>query len=120
MSNSIQNPNSHFISTFPTLKECARCKGWILECFINGFETKLEPTPLNLGEELKMRIEGRRIYQTLGTVDPILVKRTDSHIAKVDERAKVLAVHSCKTPTYFEPSPLFETAINPETEGIPF
>lgn len=67
-----------------------------------------------------MRIEGRRIYQTFGTVDPILVKRTDSHIAKVDERSKVLAVHSCKTPTYFEPSPLFETAIQSETEGIPF
>jgi hypothetical protein len=109
-----------FISTRPVPKLCARCKGWILECFIDGFETKLEPTPLNLGEELKMRIEGRRIYQTLGTVDPILVKRTDSHIAKVDERAKVLAVHSCKTPTYFEPSPLFEIAIQSETEGIPF
>lgn len=109
-----------FISTRPVPKLCARCKGWILECFIDGFETKLEPTPLNLGEELKMRIEGRRIYQTLGTVDSILVKRTDSHIAKVDERAKVLAVHSCKTPTYFEPSPLFETAIQSETEGIPF
>ena len=120
MSNSIQNPNSHFISTFPTLKECARCKGWILECFIDGFETKLEPTPLNLGEELKMRIEGRRIYQTLGTVEPILVKRTGAHIAKVDERAKVLAVHSCKSPTYFEPEPLFEIKATTETEGIPF
>ena len=109
-----------FISTRPVPKLCARCKGWILECFIDGFETKLEPTPLNLGEELKMRIEGRRIFQTLGTVDPILVKRTDFHIAKVDERAKVLAVHSCKSPTYFEPSPLFETATQSETEGIPF
>jgi len=109
-----------FISTRPVPKLCARCKGWILECFIDGFETKLEPTPLNLSEELKMRIEGRRIFQTLGTVDPILVKRTDAHIAKVDERAKVLAVHSCKSPTYFEPSPLFETATQSETEGIPF
>ena len=109
-----------FISTRPVPKLCARCKGWILECFIDGFETRLEPTPLNLGEELKMRIEGRRIFQTLGTVDPILVKRTDSHIAKVDERAKVLAVHNCKTPTYFEPEPLFETHAKSETEGIPF
>lgn len=109
-----------FISTFPTLKECAKCKGWILECFINGFETKLEPTPLNFAEELKMRIEGRRIYQTFGTVDPILVKRTESHIAKADERAKVLAVHSCKTPIYFEPAPLFEVSTKSETEGIPF
>ena len=109
-----------FISTRPVPKLCARCKGWILECFIDGFETRLEPTPLNLGEELKMRIEGRRIFQTLGTVDPILVKRTDSHIAKVDERAKVLAVHSCKSPTYFEPEPLFEIHAKSETEGIPF
>ena len=109
-----------FISTFPTLKECARCKGWILECWINGFETKLEPTQLNFEEELKFRIEGRRIFQTLGTVEPILVKRTDWHIAKADSRAKVLAVHSCKTPTYFEPSPLFETATQSKTEGIPF
>ena len=109
-----------FISTRPVPKVCARCKGWILECFIDGFETKLEPTPLNFAEELKMRVEGRRIYQTLGTVDPILVKRTDSHIAKVDERAKVLAVHSCKSPTYFEPEPLFEIKATTETEGIPF
>lgn len=109
-----------FISTFPTLKECARCKGWILECFINGFEIKLEPTPLNFAEELKMRIEGRRIYQTFGTVEPILVKRTEAEIAKADPRAKVLAVHSCKTPTYFEPEPLFETIAKTETEGIPF
>jgi hypothetical protein len=108
------------ISTFPNLKECARCKGWILECFINGFETKLEPTSLNFAEELKMRIEGRRIYQTFGTVDPILVKRTEAEIAKADPRAKVLASHSCKTPTYFEPEPLFETATQFETEGIPF
>jgi len=109
-----------FISTFPTLKECARCKGWILECFIDGFETRLEPTPLNLAEELKFRIEGRRIFQTLGIVEPILVKRTDWHIANVDDRAKVLAVHSCKTPTYFEPEPLFEIHAKTETEGIPF
>jgi hypothetical protein len=108
------------ISTFPNLKECARCKGWILECFINGFETKLEPTPLNFAEELKMRIEGRRIYQTFGTVDPILVKRTEAEIAKADPRAKVLASHSCKTPRYFEPEPLFETATQSDTEGIPF
>ena len=67
-----------------------------------------------------MRIEGRRIYQTLGTVDPILVKRTGAHIAKVDERAKVLAIHSCKSPTYFEPEPLFEIKATTETEGIPF
>jgi hypothetical protein len=109
-----------FISTLPVSKLCARCKGWILECFINGFETKLEPTPLNFAEELKMRVEGRRIYQTFGTVEPILVKRTEAEIAKADERAKVLAVHSCKTPNYFEPSPLFETATQSETEGIPF
>jgi hypothetical protein len=109
-----------FISTRPFPKLCLRCKGWILECFIDGFETRLEPTPLNLAEELKFRIEGRRIFQTLGIVEPILVKRTDWHIANVDDRAKVLAVHSCKTPTYFEPSPLFETIVKSETEGIPF
>jgi len=109
-----------FISTLPVSKLCARCKGWILECFIDGFETKLEPNPLNFAEELKMRIEGRRIYQTFGTVDPILVKRTEAEIAKADPRAKVLAVHSCKTPIYFEPEPLFETIAKTETEGIPF
>ena len=109
-----------FINSPLTLSQCTKCKGWIYECHVNGFRTRVEPTPLNLGEELKMRIEGRRIFQTLGTVDPILVKRTDAHIAKVDERAKVLAVHSCKSPTYFEPEPLFEIKATTETEGIPF
>lgn len=92
----------------------------MLECFIFGFLTKLEPNPLNFGDELKMRIEGRAIFQTFGTEDPIMVKRTEAEIAKADFRAKVLAVHDCKTPTYFEPDPLFETIDKSESEGIPF
>ncbi len=54
-----------------------------------------------------MRIQGRIIFQTLGTAEPILVTRTAWHIAQVGE-SKVLASHDCQTPAIFEPIPLFD------------
>ena len=109
------------ISTRPFPELCARCKGWILVCLIFGFETKVEPNPLNLKEEVTARLEGRRIYQTFGTVETTLIKRTLWHIAQPNPHAKVLVAHDCKRPTYFEPEPLFEkSTTNANREGAPF
>ena len=108
------------ISTRPFPELCARCKGWILECQVFGFRTELEPIPLNPVDEVKMRMQGRRIFQTMGTVEPFLVRRTLWHIAKSDPHTKVLATNDCKTPTYFEPAPLFEKTDTANTEGVPF
>jgi hypothetical protein len=85
-----------------------------------GFETKVEPNPLNLVEEVKARIEGRKIFQTFGTVEPILVRRSMWHIANIDPHTKVLVAHDCKRPTYFEPQPLFESQVSTHSEGAPF
>ena len=104
----------------PTSSQCPKCKGWILECHVNGWRTRVEPNPLNLEEELRASLAGRTIFQTLGTTDVTLVPRTLWHIRKDDPRAKVLASHDCKTPTYFEPEPLFPTIARTESEGIPF
>ena len=109
-----------FINSSPVPKRCARCKGHILEAHVNGWRTRLEPNPLNLESELAANIQGRRIFQTLGTVEPILVERTIWHIRKDDPKAKVLASHDCKTPTYFEPEPLFPKLTQTQSEGIPF
>jgi hypothetical protein len=108
-----------FISSPLNLTQCRKCKGWIYECHVNGWRTRVEPNPLNLHQELAMRIEGRAIFQTLGTAEPILVKRTAGHIAQV-RQTKVLPEHSCQTPAIFEPAPLFEKPTQPRSEGIPF
>ena len=109
-----------FINSSPELKVCARCKGWILECHVDGWRTRVEPNPLNLEDELKASLQGRSIFQTLGTVEVTLVPRTIWHIRKDDPKAKVLASHDCKTPTYFEPETLFPKLTQTQSEGIPF
>ena len=108
------------ISTRPVPELCARCKGWILACQVFGFRTELEPNPLNPADEVKARMRGRRIFQTMGTVEPFLVKRTLWEIGRADPHTKVLATHDCKSPTYFEPAPLFEPISITTTEGAPF
>jgi hypothetical protein len=85
-----------------------------------GFETKVEPNPLNLVDEVTARMQGRKIYQTFGTAEPILVRRSMWHIANIDPHALVLVAHDCSTPTYFEPQPLFEKTTQTQTEGAPF
>ena len=112
--------SEYLISTPPRPELCMRCKGWILLCYVFGFETKVEPNPLNLAEEVKARMEGRMVFQTFGTVEPVLIRRHLWHIAKSDSRTKVLVAHDCNRPTYFEPSPLFEKQNTTQTEGAPF
>ena len=109
-----------FINSPLVPKQCSRCTGWIYECHINGWKTKVEPNPLNLAEELAMRLEGRKIFQTVETFKPTLTARIAWHIEKSDSKAKVFASHSCSTPTYFEPSPFDEKPTQAKSEGIPF
>ena len=76
---------------------------------VNGFRTRIEPTPLNFETEIGMRMEGRRIYQSLSKTCLDLIDRKEWHILNTSN-ALVFASHSCKTPTYFEPEPLFTQA----------
>ena len=108
------------ISTPTISRLCQRCQGWILEAYVNGFLTKVEPTPLNLEDELAARLQGRRIFQTFGTLEPILIHRGLAHIKSEKQDAKVLASHDCSRPTIFEPEPLFPKMTKSESEGIPF
>jgi hypothetical protein len=101
--------SNFLINSLATSSQCARCKGWVYEAFVYGFLTRVEPNPLNLEEEIAMRLEGRKIWETLKRGDGFeLVKRTEWHIKKGSGRALVLADHDCRMPTYFEPAPLFE------------
>jgi hypothetical protein len=109
-----------FINSPLALKTCAKCKGWIYECHVEGWRTCLEPNPLNFDEEVAMRLAGRSIFQTIGIDQPTLVKRSLWHIQKDWAKVKVLASHSCHTPALFEPAPLFDPPIRPTSEGIPF
>ena len=96
---------SFFVSTPATLSQHRPCQGWIYEAHIGGWQTRVEPTPLNFVEEVKARLEGRAIYQILGTAEPILIPRTTWHILKA-ESAIVFAEHRCSTPEMFEPLPV--------------
>lgn len=108
------------ISTSLNSTLCRKCKGWILEAYVNGFLTKVESNPLNLEDELAARLQGRRIFQTFGTVEPILIHRSLKEIKSEKQEAKVLPSHECSRPTYFEPEPLFPKMTKTESEGIPF
>ena len=111
---------SAFINSLPESKQCPICKGWIYECHVNGWRTRIEPNPLNFATEVAMRIEGRKIFQTLGITEPTLVARTLWHINQDDPRSKVFASHSCQTPEIFEPAPIYEPTRQSTQEGIPF
>ena len=111
----VKGSTAHFINSPAELTQCRKCTGWIYQCYINGWKIKVEPTPLNFETEISLRMEGRRIYQTLkfGT-DFELENRTLWHITNAHRLTKVLPEHSCKTPTIFEPAPLYETAKSKE------
>jgi len=61
-----------------------------------------------------MRMEGRSIYQSISKTNLDLIDRKEWHIKNGDSDALVFAQHSCKTPTYFEPEPLFTQAKSKE------
>jgi len=82
---------------------------------VNGFRTRVEPNPLNVESEIAIRIEGRRIYQSLSKNSLDLIDRKTWHILNSDN-SLVFASHDCKTPTYFEPEPLFETPKSKEPQ----
>jgi hypothetical protein len=103
-----------FINSLATLSQCPICKGWIYEGIVNAFRTRVEPTPLNFESEIEMRIEGRKIYQSISKVSLDLIDRKTWHIQNSSSDALVFASHSCKTPTYFEPEPLFIQAKSKE------
>ena len=98
----------HFLTDIAKLTQCARCKGWIYEGHLYGFLIRVEPTRLNLGDELAMRLAGRKVYGTarMGS-DFELTKRTAWHIAKNEAASLALVAHDCQSPTYFEPEPLY-------------
>jgi len=110
-----KNTFNHFINSPAELIQCRKCTGWIYQCHVNGWQITVDPIALNFETEISLRMEGRRIYQTLkfGT-DFELENRTLWHITNAHRLAKVLAEHSCKTPTIFEPAPLYETAKSKE------
>jgi hypothetical protein len=112
--------NDHFISTHPKLVQCPICKGWILECHVGGLRKRVEPMELSFNQELAFRIEGRAIFQSVGSYEPNLIHRNVWHINNPDPRAKVFASHSCSTPEIFEPMPLFDLPRYIDPEGVPF
>jgi len=102
------NPSDHFINSTAKLIQCPKCKGWIYECQVNGWRTRVEPTPLNLSDEIAWRLASRKIYQTIQKgSDFELEPRTLWQVTKGDPKAIVLGSHDCKFPTIFEPEPLF-------------
>lgn len=88
----------HLISTKVDAKNCTKCQGAIWVGLVNGFEVKVDPTPLDATAEIMLRLEGVRIYQTVGVVGSQfeLQERSAWHITKGDARAVALGKHDCK------------------------
>ena len=100
----LSNSRDFLINSVAKLTQCRRCQGWIYVAHVNGFETKVEPNPLKLDEEVALRLTGSTIYQTLRSGAGFeLQRRTAYHIEKADPREVALAVHDCTFPTLFEP-----------------
>jgi len=109
------NPSDYFINSSAKLIQCPKCTGWIYEATVNGWRVRVEPTPLNLSDEIAWRLSNRQIYQTVGTMaDFNLEPRKLWHITKGDKRSLVLGSHDCDFPTIFEPEPLFAPKLSKE------
>ena len=88
----------HLVSTKVKQSNCAKCGSAIWVGLVNGFETKVDPTPLDASAEIMLRLEGVRIYQTFGVVGSQfeLQRRSAWHITKGDAKAVALGAHDCK------------------------
>lgn len=90
--------SNHLVSTRVEESTCPRCNSAIWVGLVNGFETKVDPTPLDASAEIMLRLEGVRIYQTFGIVGSQfeLQERSAWHITKGDAKAVALGKHDCK------------------------
>ena len=76
---------------------CPKCKNAVYEALIDGFQVRVDPIVLDSTQEILLRMEGVRIFQTISVVGTTfeLQKRTAWHITKGDTRAIPLAEHRC-------------------------
>jgi hypothetical protein len=102
------NPSDHFINSPAKLTQCPICKGWIYECHVHGWRVRVEPTPLNLSDEVALRLANRKIYQTFGITKNFELMPRKAWQILHDSGATVFGSHDCDFPTLFEPAPLFE------------
>ena len=88
----------HLVSTKVKQSNCAKCGSAIWVGLVDGFEIKVDPTPLDATTEIMLRLEGVQIYQTFGVVGSQfeLQRRSAWHITKGDAKAVALASHGCK------------------------
>lgn len=113
--------NSVFISTPAIPDICRKCLSSIWVAMVDGFRVKVEPTPINLETELKLRAKGVRIYQARKVVFQFeLLNRHSWHIKNSDGSEIVLPAHDCKNPQYGQIVHFFEKPQIQKSEGIPF
>jgi hypothetical protein len=123
VNNKITGKGSHsvLINTRAIPDICKKCFCQIWVATVDGFKVKVEPTRLNLGDELKLRAQGRRIFQVLKIAfDFELLHRTAWHIGKDDGNQIVLAEHDCRNPGYGSIEEFFPKSKISDTEEIPF
>jgi len=93
---------SNFINSSPELKECRRCRGWVLEAQVFGWRTRVDANPITLSQELEARFSGRKVYQIEGVIQKTLIERRSWHIQRWDASGIHLE-HHCATPDIFQP-----------------
>lgn len=57
--------NQHLIEKPMTPNQCNQCKRWTYQAMVVGFPIRIDPTALNLTQELQLRLQGVKIFQTI-------------------------------------------------------
>ena len=89
--------NEYLVSTPVKADECPKCHESVLTALVNGFAVVADPIPKTASEEVMLRLEGVRFWQSLSLGEQRfeLMKRTAWHITKGDARARAYAEHRC-------------------------
>lgn len=101
--------------------QCPRCHRQIWTALVIGFPVKVEPTPLNLEDELKERLAGRMVFQTRRVVNAFELEiRKAHHITNPKPNTYALATHDCNRPGLQPIVDFYKNPTTTQTEGIPF
>ena len=100
---------------------CAKCQRWTYQAIVIGFPIRVEPTPLNLRQELELRLARVRIFQT----HPLADGKKALRLRKAHDIGKgygysIHAQHDCDRMdlSAYEPPAVIEK--KPENQEPPF
>jgi hypothetical protein len=115
------NPDQFLISTKMDPNICGRCKRWTYQAIVIGFPIRVETTPLNLRQELALRLAGVRIFQTHPLADSgKALKIRRAHDIGKGYGYTIHAQHDCDRMDLSQYEPEVAPEKKPENQEPPF